>query len=361
MLYQLMNKDAVVATYEERRAIGETVFVEVERSGAYMPYGFTNINDWIDGRQIAKHRASIEKLMRELGILTRHDFVGMARCLSLTDTFWMKPENENLTWADVSLYANPFDDVIARIAFDGTGMCGRQNSPTSPEYATSGSFAKCWIREADQICLLKRGSSGGANTGFEPYSEAMAAELLEAAGVAHVPYEVVMFHNKLASKCPIFTNEDAGFVPAHRFFSSTFLIGDMLTFAANNGAEEAFREMVVMDAVMANVDRHAGNYGFMVDNSSGEVLRMAPLFDHNMACLPLMMETDDLEKYVSAIGPKIGTDFVKIAKEMLTPSIRAKLIKLKDFEYSDPGLGYPKWKLDAANALKNRQIAAILE
>ena len=69
--------------------------------------------------------------MRELGLTTRHDFIGMIHCLSLTDTFWMKREDEALTWDDVSLYRNPFDDVIARIAFDGTGMYGRQNSPTS--------------------------------------------------------------------------------------------------------------------------------------------------------------------------------------------------------------------------------------
>lgn len=75
----------------------------------------------------------------------------------------MKRADEELAWSDVSLYRNPFDDVIARIAFDGTGMYGRENSPASPEFATSGSFAKCWIREGEDISLLKRGSEGYAN------------------------------------------------------------------------------------------------------------------------------------------------------------------------------------------------------
>lgn len=360
MLYQLMNKDEVVATYEERAELDDFVYCEVEKAGSYLPYGFVSINDWIDGRQIAKHRASIERLMRELGLTTRHDFIAMARCLSLTDTFWMMRADETITWDEVSLYRNPFDDVIARIAFDGTGMYGRQNSPTSPEFATSGSFAKCWVREGDAISLLKRGSTGYANAGFEPYSEKLAGEMLSAAGVDHVPYEVVRFHGKLASKCPLFTSEEVGFVSAHRFFNGPFSVTDVLNFAAGSGSEERFREMVVMDAVMGNVDRHAGNYGFLVDNGTGEVLRMAPLFDHNMACLPMMMEMDDFETYVSMIGPKIGTDFVAIAREMLTPRIRAKLVALKDFEYGDPGFDYPQWKLDAVNRLKNRQIEAIL-
>ena len=360
MLYQLMNKNTVVATYEEREDFGDYSYEELDRFDKYLPVGFTSIDNWVDGRQIAKHRVSIERLMRQLGMKTRRDFIGMARCLSLTDTFWMKRADEGLTWDEVSLYRNPFDDVIAHIAFDGTGMYGRQNSPTSPEFATSGSFAKCWVREGDSISLLKRGSTGYANAGFEPYSEKLASDLLEAAKVAHVPYSIVRFHGKLASKCPLFTSESIGFVSAHRFFTGTFGIRDMLRFAAEHGAEDAFREMVVMDAVFANVDRHSGNYGFLVDNATGEVQGMAPLFDHNMACLPLMMEDDDFDGYLASIGPKIGADFVSVARALLTPAIRAKLVALKDFEYQDPGLGYPKWKLDAVNRLKAVQIERIL-
>ena len=360
MLYQLMNRDIVIAMYREEQCLDDYCYSEIERFGSYLPYGFIDINDWIDGRQAAKHRAPIEKLMRALGLITRHDFVNAVHCLSLTDTFWMKRADEELSWEEVSLYRNPFDDVIARIAFDGTGMYGRAASPTSPEFATSGSFAKCWIREGNQISLLKRGSTGYANAGFEPCSEVLAAQLLAAARIDHVPYSIVQFHGKLASKCPLFTSENVGFVSAHRFFDKPFDVEDMLDFCRQHDSEERFREMIVMDAVMANVDRHAGNYGFLVDNATGRVLHMTPLFDHNMACLPMMMEMDDFDTYVSTIGPKIGTDFVTIARALITPAIRTKLVALKDFEYTDPGMGYPAWKLDAVNHLKDRMIDAIL-
>ena len=361
MLHQLMNKDKVVATYKETWDMDEYYYEQVEQLDDYFPIGFLNINDWIDGRQIAKHRNAIEKLMREIGLTTRHDFIGMVRCLSLTDTFWMKREDEDLKWDSVSLYKNPFDDVIARIAFDGTGMYGRQNSPTSPEFATSGSFEKCWIRESGEISLLKRGSYGYANAGFEPFSEKLSSDILEAAKVKHVPYSLLKFHKKLACKCPLFTTEEKGYVSAHRFFEGNFGVRDVLDFCSKYGSEERFREMVVFDSVIANVDRHSGNYGFLVDNETGEVLELAPLFDHNMACLPYLMETDNFDEYLRQIGPKIGTDFVKIAKTLITPEIRAKLIDIKDFEYEDPGFDYPKWKLDAVNKLKEVQIKAILD
>lgn len=360
MLYQLMNKDNVVATFEEHETYGEYSYTIIEQLDSYMPYGFTTINEWIDDRQIAKHRTSIHKLMHELGMDNRRGFIDMARCVSLTDTFWMKRASSELAWEDVSLYANSFDDVVARIAFDGVGMYGRQFSSTSPEFGTSGSFDKCWVREEDGPHLLKRGSSGYANAGFEPYSEKLCSDILEAAYVGHVPYILRNYHGKLASDCPLFTSEEYGFVPAIRMFHRGFGIDDVLAFLHSHGGDELFREMVVMDAVCVNVDRHAGNYGFIVRNDTGEVLGMAPLFDQNMALLPYLMEHDDIDEYLSFQGPKIGGGFVVTARALITSEIRAKLVALKDFVYEDPGFGYPAWKLEVANRVKEQQIDAIL-
>lgn len=67
MLYQLMNKDKVVATYEEEKRLDDYRYTEIERLDGYVPYGFVDINDWIDGRQIAKHRTSIERAHARTG------------------------------------------------------------------------------------------------------------------------------------------------------------------------------------------------------------------------------------------------------------------------------------------------------
>ena len=183
---------------------------------------------------------------------------------------------------------------------------------------------------------------------------------MDAAAVSHVPYTLRNYHGKLASDCPLFTSEDLGFVPAIRMFRQRFGIDDVLALLAEHGGDELFREMLVMDAICVNVDRHAGNYGFLVRNDTGEIVGMAPLFDQNMALLPYLMEHDDVDEYLSHQRPKIGGGFVVVARAMLTSDIRAKLVVLKDFEYEDPGFGYPAWKLEVANRLKNQMIEAIL-
>lgn len=50
MLYQLMNKDAVVATCAEESLLDDCRYTEIERHDPYLPYGIADINDWIDGR-----------------------------------------------------------------------------------------------------------------------------------------------------------------------------------------------------------------------------------------------------------------------------------------------------------------------
>lgn len=44
MLFQLMNKDKVVATYEEEKRLDDYRYTEIERLDGYVPYGFVDIN-----------------------------------------------------------------------------------------------------------------------------------------------------------------------------------------------------------------------------------------------------------------------------------------------------------------------------
>ena len=88
-------------------------------------------------------------------------------------------------------------------------------------------------------------------------------------------------------------------------------------------------------------------------------LGMASLFDHNMACLPLMIKGDDLEAYLASIGPKIGVDFVDIVRALMTPAIKEKLARLDAFEYQDSGFDYLAWKLAAVSELKNCMLKAL--
>ena len=363
-MYLLMNKDTEIARLNYKTSYGQGIFSIIEKNEQRFPYGFTDINTWIDSRSVAKHRKHIAELIKMCNMETRTGLLNMTRGLSLNDTFWIKKSDSTLTWDEVSLYKNPFDEVISRIAFDGVGMRGGRFSATSPEFSTGGNFEKCWIRQNDEIYLIKRGTYGAANAGYEPYSEALSTQLSEAFNVYHVSYELIDYHNKLASKCKLFTDEKKGFVTMNSYAiekgKTTLEIEDVVNYCKPYGIEEDFFRMIVFDALILNVDRHLGNYGFMVNNESGKIVDFAPLFDHNLSLLPYLMEDDDVETYVNSLSPRIGTDFNETAKQVMTKSIQADLINLKGFKFSDPGFGFPEWKLNTLNKIINRNINQIL-
>lgn len=117
--------------------------------------------------------------------------------------------------------------------------------------------------------------------------------------------------------------------------------------------------MIVLDAVTFNVDRHAGNYGVLVNNDTGKLLGINPIFDMNLSEFPYLMQQDDVDSYYASQGPRLGEEFVSSARELMTDRMRRILIRLKDFEYEDPGHGYPEWKLKLLNRMKDWQINSI--
>ena len=77
------------------------------------------LHSWSIGRP-PKHREHIRQLLEQYGCDDLEGFLQVTRALSLNDTFWVKRQGEVLQWRDVSLYTNPFSEVISEAAFDGT-------------------------------------------------------------------------------------------------------------------------------------------------------------------------------------------------------------------------------------------------
>ena len=161
-----------------------------------------------------------------------------------------------------------------------------------------------------------------------------------------VPYDVVNYHEKKASKYPLFTNEQYGFAPIYKCIGVEAGIAQTLQYFSSIGSENAFRRMLVLDALIVNTDRHKGNYGILFQTDTLQPIKMAPVFDHNQSLLPYAMEDDfrDLDSYL-----------------VMTPDIRSDLRNLQDFEFSDSSNGLPKWRVTELNKLIVHQSRSILK
>ena len=125
--------------------------------------------------------------------------------------------------------------------------------------------------------------------------------------------------------------------------------------------------MFVLDAVICNVDRHFGNFGFLVENKTNKIAAPAPLFDHGNALFNFA-GADDLESeqtltaYADTLLPCVYDDFFGTAKKVLTAKHREGLRHLVDFRFKKhPRYNLPEKRLRLIEKQIQKRAKTLLE
>ncbi|UMZ73004.1 hypothetical protein [Natranaerofaba carboxydovora] len=321
-----------------------------------------NIQDWLEYRKAPENRENIRKVFHACGIKDVTDYIEVSKGLTLKDSYWIKPVGSNFIYDDINLYENNFNESIAELAFKGY-LEGDPPKSTSPEFSTDGALAKCWHRKNGRIYLYKKGTSGAKNAGNEPYSEFYACQVLEAMGIKdYVKYDLRKFKGELVSECEIFTDKEIGYISAAEYGLNLYP-GDLLKAYEKIGQSDFFRQMIIFDGIVLNRDRHLGNFGFLIDNATNKVIKNAPIFDNGYSLLPFMSDDKyhQVEKYLNRI-PRIGDDFINIAKKMLTEKEKPMIKRLKGFKFKKhPKYNLPDKRLEVLEEVVRGQASKILK
>ena len=87
--------------------------------------------------------------------------------LSLSDQYWIRPENCEIAWEDVNYFDNDFCEMRSgRGWLDGVGL-------DSPDNTSEGELPKKWVCDGAKRLLVK----GGSVLNQEPFNEAAASAL----------------------------------------------------------------------------------------------------------------------------------------------------------------------------------------
>ena len=299
------------------------------------------IAKWLKHRTIPKNRAYVHNFLSKCGLNINRPMtiIKVSKGLSLNDCYWVVEEGFEGTYDKFNLYDNRFSQVLALIAFTGYGSSIRTSLASCPEFTTNGMLPKCWRRKDGKIILYKGGTSGASNTGNEPYSEYYAAQVAKALGVNAIEYGLSKWKGELCSTCELFTSKEYSFLPVGRVVTSGGMKA-VKEYYEKLGQTfvDALNDMIVLDAIIVNTDRHFGNFGFMVDNKTNKIVAPAPLFDHGNALLNFAGR-DDLEsekalnEYANTLVPCVYDDFIGTAKKVLTNKHREGLRKLLEFKF----------------------------
>ena len=331
--------------------------------------GRNSLKEWLDTRVVPKNRRFVDKILAQAG-LTPGDTMGIIDVclgLSINDAYWVVPEGFAGTFADYNLFDNELDEALALTAYTGYTSTQHRRAVLSTEWTTDGQYPKAWRRVDNALLLFKAGTEGYANSGMGPYSEFFAAQAAEAFGIPHVDYDLEKWQGKLASVCPLMHGKDTAFVPFWPATGQSRFPANLA--AAERVSPEAFeslRDMLVFDALVCNVDRHANNYGFLRDNHTGKMLSFAPLFDHNLALFPgdMASDFDDWPRKAGSQTPAgSNLPFDQALQVIMAERHREALRRMLSFELTNhPVCPVDEERLDALNRYlgeRARQMLAI--
>ena len=304
---------------------------------------------WLKHRTIPSNRAYVRNFLSKCGLSLNRpmSIIKVSKGLSLNDCYWIVEEGFDGTFDEYNLYDKRLSRILARIAFTGYGSSVRSSLASSPEFTTNGMLPKCWRRIGGKIYLFKGGTFGASNTGMEPYSEFYAAQIAQFMGIDAIPYSLSKWKGELCSYCELFTSKEYSYIPVGRIVK----IGGMKAVreyykTLGNEFVKALDDMIVLDALICNTDRHYGNFGFLVDNKTNKIAAPAPLFDHgnslfNFAARDDLDSYEHFEKYADTLLPCVYDDFIAAAKAVLTKEHRDKLRGLLNFKFKK----HPRYNL----------------
>ena len=300
-----------------------------------------SIAKWLKSRTIPKNRAYVHNFLSKcnLNLNRPMNIIKVSKGLSLNDCYWVVEEGFSGTFEKYNLYDNRFSRVLALIAFTGYGSSVRSSLASCPEFTTNGMLPKCWRRVNGEIKLYKGGTSGASNTGNEPYCEYYAAQIAKELGISAIDYGLSKWKGALCSTCVLFTSKEYAFLPVGKVVTSGGMEA-VTSYYKKMGAAyaKALADMLVLDAIICNTDRHFGNFGFLVDNRTNEIVAPAPLFDHGNSLFNFAGKDDlasdaALTAYAQTLMPCVYDDFIGTAKAVLTPEHREGLRHLLNFRF----------------------------
>lgn len=174
--------------------------------------------------------------------------------LSFTDCYWIQNAKENLQFEEISPYYVHF--WTGDKAYDGTPI---------PTLYVTGALDKEWRRDGS---LYKQGKLS------------VELDCIELCRICGIPVEQgcrtdggICLENFTSDQVMLEQMNESGMLDPEDFTAEDIV--------ENFGIRGV--QMLTIDAITGNGDRHAGNFGYLRDADSGEYLGMAPLYDFDHA------------------------------------------------------------------------------
>ena len=293
MTHTLLHKNLPVADLDFDAATNSIGKVTALYHGDHLPVGVgirkgvvdrAALNQWWADRSIPSARDGLVSALQALGHPDAARLLEAHLGLSLTDHYWLKPQGNSLSWEDVNFFQNSFSSDV------GDALLGKLSKTSdidlrSPDWTCDGNLRKRWAILDGKRCLVKAGSGPFQQ---QPYNEVIAAKMADRLGITHIPYTLLWDDGIPYSVCEDFVTPNTELIPAWRVMQTQKKDNQTSVYQHYRncceklgvpGTTHALDQMMVLDYLIANEDRHFNNFGLLRNPDTLEWLGPAPIYD----------------------------------------------------------------------------------
>lgn len=217
--------------------------------------------------------------------------------VSIQDSYWIKEDNEVVNWDNINIRQNELSDIID---LSLTGFSPRiTTSNICPELTTKGLYRKGWVHINNSLYMLK---SDKTNDYVNTKMEVLASDMLSCFQnrLESITYVGDIKYTQNGGKafvsiCKNFVEEKYSFIEAWEVIEYCKRRNINFRRYCLERWGYLFASIPVLDYIIINTDRHTQNYGFLMDNDTGMIEKIAPLFDFNCALVADYFKIDASE------------------------------------------------------------------
>ena len=249
----------------------------------------TWLRDWWEDRAIPLTRDGIKEFLDRQGCSIPVEYLAKNLGLSMTDYYWIRPVDSDLTWEQVNLFDNDFKQ---NVSFFKKKNRGKSEIPQySPDASLQGDIEKTWtIIEGDR-CLVK----GNRNyLSAESINEVIASHIHAMQGYTnYAEYHLIRIKDRpytYGCYTKAFTSQEKELIPAYALWSSEKKKNNVspfqhfITVCKHQGMDTVQLQqdldyLILTDFIISEYDRHLNNFGVIRNAETLALERLAPIYD----------------------------------------------------------------------------------
>jgi hypothetical protein len=248
-----------------------------------------NLNGWLFGRAIPQKRNGLKQILEATKTRSNQELLIKNLGLGLTDCYWIKPENASLSWDEINFFQNIFSKDVEKIYLRESSDDGNIDliNNISPSNVSSGMLPKGWICRKNKRYMIKGSELENYQ---EPYNEVIISRWLDVLGIDHVDYWLKYIDKKPYSVC------ENMLIPGEELISAYYIsniikkdnkdsfLDHYIKCCKELGLNDSIRQdldnMILIDYISANTDRHWSNFGVIRDSDTLRAKKLAPIYDN---------------------------------------------------------------------------------